>query len=488
MRITLITLALWFIPQIGNSTISLLLIITSNSELNAHEEAKFALEKLLISAFKDLERTKEKLFNEETNISLNKEQQFNFSENQSVYFYTASLDLRKFIEELVSKGSLAKEELQALNISVKEILLQETAYNRALDDIVFFTKEEFSNCFEFEMIQGAPNSVVSGGNDFEVPITVKVSTSERIATAESFFYTAMTLLGSQSKIVQIEDITNRKIFPLRLNVNGDAEYFYFDEKEAVDKIRSLNEAWIECTKAYFIVTNTYEKYSPGKGTYEDLITSCSPNDLLIGSTQKPISYLQIPCISFPSSNQSIATYYWKDIIHLNDAKSIENYTLRKSPKPQPDLLKSGQNVVVPMFTKEIRTPDTKAYNQNTQGNTPLKDGGNAEAVENGSVNHKGLFNSGGGNGEWALTGRIMTAAPSLDEKPQEEGKVFVDIIVDKNGKVVSATVNEAKSSTSAIGKAKLYELATKAAKSARFSSINDTMHQKGSITLFFKPQ
>jgi TonB family protein len=141
-----------------------------------------------------------------------------------------------------------------------------------------------------------------------------------------------------------------------------------------------------------------------------------------------------------------------------------------------------------MFTKEIRTPDTKAYNQNTQGNTPLKDGGNAEAVENGSVNRKGLFNCGGGNGEWALTGRIMTAAPSLDEKPQEEGKVFVDIIVDKNGRVVSATVNEAKSSTSAIGKAKLYELATKAAKSARFSSINDTMHQKGSITLFFKPR
>jgi TonB family protein len=163
-----------------------------------------------------------------------------------------------------------------------------------------------------------------------------------------------------------------------------------------------------------------------------------------------------------------------------------------APKPDPK----------PNTTKPTTTPSTKpnptvsnplnnaldALNNNGKetGQGP-KDDGKKEGVENGSVNGKGLFNGGGGNGEWALAGRSMTANPSLDEKPQEEGKVVVDIIVDKNGKVVSATVNTAKSSTSASGAAKLYELAIKAAKSARFSTnASATTNQKGSITIFFK--
>jgi len=161
-----------------------------------------------------------------------------------------------------------------------------------------------------------------------------------------------------------------------------------------------------------------------------------------------------------------------------------------APKPDPN----------PNTTKPTTTPSTKpnptvsnplnnaldALNNNGKetGQGP-KDDGKKEGVENGSVNGKGLFNGGGGNGEWALAGRSMTANPSLDEKPTVAGRVVVDIIVDKNGKVVSATVNAAKSNITE-GAQKHHELAIKAAKSARFSANpNATTNQKGSITINF---
>ena len=161
-----------------------------------------------------------------------------------------------------------------------------------------------------------------------------------------------------------------------------------------------------------------------------------------------------------------------------------------APKPDPK----------PNTTKPTTTPSTKpnptvsnplnnaldALNNNGKetGQGP-KDDGKKEGVENGSVNGKGLFNGGGGNGEWALAGRSMTANPSLDEKPTVAGRVVVDIIVDKNGKVVSATVNAAKSNITE-GAQKHHELAIKAAKSARFSANpNATTNQKGSITINF---
>jgi TonB family protein len=161
-----------------------------------------------------------------------------------------------------------------------------------------------------------------------------------------------------------------------------------------------------------------------------------------------------------------------------------------APKPDPK----------PNTTKPTTTPSAKpnptvsnplnnaldALNNNGKetGQGP-KDDGKKEGVENGSVNGKGLFNGGGGNGEWALAGRSMTANPSLDEKPTVAGRVVVDIIVDKNGKVVSATVNAAKSNITE-GAQKHHELAIKAAKSARFSANpNATTNQKGSITINF---
>lgn len=128
-----------------------------------------------------------------------------------------------------------------------------------------------------------------------------------------------------------------------------------------------------------------------------------------------------------------------------------------------------------------------ALNNNSKpggGSGDSKPGGN-EGRPDGSITGKGIFSGGGGSGNWALSGRTMSSPPSLDERPQSEATIIVSILVDRTGKVVSASVQDYTGGTE--GRAKLEELALKAARSARFSANPDgPINQKGTITINFK--
>jgi hypothetical protein len=104
---------------------------------------------------------------------------------------------------------------------------------------------------------------------------------------------------------------------------------------------------------------------------------------------------------------------------------------------------------------------------------------------NGLIEGKGVFGGKGGGGGWSIQGGgTMTRNPDA-VVPDEEGKVHVDILVDKQGNVVSAIANPSKSTTTS---SKLYQLAEKSAKTAKFSVRDDgnSGKRKGSIVFTFK--
>jgi TonB family protein len=149
-------------------------------------------------------------------------------------------------------------------------------------------------------------------------------------------------------------------------------------------------------------------------------------------------------------------------------------------------------------TKPVETTKPKETTNNTVNNAldalnnnkpgggsgQSNPGGN-EGRPDGSISGKGIFSGGGGSGNWALSGRTMSSPPSLDERPQSEATIVVSILVDRTGKVVSASIQDYTGGTE--GRAKLEELAMKAARSASFSANpNGPINQKGTITINFK--
>jgi protein TonB len=95
------------------------------------------------------------------------------------------------------------------------------------------------------------------------------------------------------------------------------------------------------------------------------------------------------------------------------------------------------------------------------------------------------YGSGGGSGNgpsFNLSGRKMLAPPQIKDNSQKQGRVVVDIVVDKSGKVVVATPGGRGSTTT---DSYLYTLARQAAIDTRFSASPDALQQKGTITFDF---
>lgn len=94
------------------------------------------------------------------------------------------------------------------------------------------------------------------------------------------------------------------------------------------------------------------------------------------------------------------------------------------------------------------------------------------------------FGSGGGSGGVSvnLAGRAVVKPPKLPSDTKEEGKVVVDIVVDKEGNVIEASPNGRGTTTSS---AALKAKAKQAAMATKFNVSGKFEEQHGTITIVF---
>jgi outer membrane biosynthesis protein TonB len=118
----------------------------------------------------------------------------------------------------------------------------------------------------------------------------------------------------------------------------------------------------------------------------------------------------------------------------------------------------------------------ESNNEGTQEGTS----GN-EGVISGKPEGKGTF---GGNGSsFELGGRSMSSGPKVGEKPKEEGKVVLNIWVNREGNVVRTAQNLGESNTTS---QHLFNLAKNAALKAKFNQSPDAPpEQRGKMTFIF---
>lgn len=101
------------------------------------------------------------------------------------------------------------------------------------------------------------------------------------------------------------------------------------------------------------------------------------------------------------------------------------------------------------------------------------------ASQQGSQNPVGHGSMGGNS--WSLTGRNIKALPRPSTQFNQEGRVVVDIHVNSEGKVISATIGEG----TTVGDYQTCQVALEAARKAEFSA-SDNKIQVGKITYTFK--
>jgi TonB family protein len=137
----------------------------------------------------------------------------------------------------------------------------------------------------------------------------------------------------------------------------------------------------------------------------------------------------------------------------------------------------------PQVSNELSNVLNQINNSGRGGSEGSTEGTGNEGTTEGNIEGKGVVGGKDGIG-WELSGRGMIGEPSLSEKPTEEGKVVLDIYVNRKGEVIKAVVNVLETNTSS---SYLYELAIKAAKTARFNvKDNAAPSQKGKMTFNFK--
>ena len=110
-----------------------------------------------------------------------------------------------------------------------------------------------------------------------------------------------------------------------------------------------------------------------------------------------------------------------------------------------------------------------------------------QGSQDGDRNSKSHVGSGSGNGfKWNLAGRSINRKPVIRDDSQEEGRVVVDIVVNRNGQVVRATPGAKGSTTTS---SYLYRLAKEAAMKTKFDAKPDAApQQKGQIVFTFLVQ
>jgi outer membrane biosynthesis protein TonB len=181
----------------------------------------------------------------------------------------------------------------------------------------------------------------------------------------------------------------------------------------------------------------------------------------------------------------------------------------KKDEPKPEV-KNNTTVITPVKPREKTEAEKLAekFKKNT-GKTGGGIGNNAEAGQNGSPDGSPDFKGtgghgtgdGGGEGEGKgpgsgpgfgggrgggigidLKGRAVVVPPKLPSDTKEEGKVVVEITVDKEGNVIEANPNGRGTTTSsALLKAK----AKQAAMATKFNVNGKFEEQNGTITIIF---
>jgi TonB family protein len=404
-----------------------------------------------------------------------------------------TIDIDSLVLGLINKGLISASENTELNLSVREIFLKEQAQLIATNQFVSIMKKQFESVFIFNLEQDTPYSKDLNSTEWYIPLKIGVQVLDEIKSAETFCFKALSSISMDRLEFSYQDVSDNMVFPIRMIYLGEEYFFYFQKIEYVEKIVALNIDWEGFSKSYLIITNLFEKYSPGSGQSYSLIKNDWARIKQSNPKLNEISR-HVPTVRFPKDNCDICVYDWTDVRSISEISNLGKYSI-ESASLQNEINPTSANAT----NRNIKGNPNPLYklNEDSNGlNGPGYDPTKIQGNPNGLITGKGVLGGAGGNGGAGSGGsgyeysffREMKAKPALDETVTVEGSILVNVIVDKSGKVIDASVDVANSKyNGGSSKAELNRLASKAAKSAKFAADPAGGGNKsGNITIHFK--
>ncbi len=195
-----------------------------------------------------------------------------------------------------------------------------------------------------------------------------------------------------------------------------------------------------------------------------------------------------------NSAESIVTSETGEDVNMTETKpKVENKTTVITTKKPVEVVKpkTPAEILAEKFNKNKGKNGGGDGNSGQAGNDGSPDGspnthgtggtGGGEGGGNGPGKGPGTGPGNGGYG-FSLAGRSMLKPPVLPKNITEEGKVVVEIVVDKNGTVIKAEANGRGTNTNS---ANLKTIARQAAFATKFNVSGAEGEQKGTLTMIF---
>ncbi|KJS07576.1 MAG: hypothetical protein VR77_00700 [Flavobacteriales bacterium BRH_c54] len=176
-----------------------------------------------------------------------------------------------------------------------------------------------------------------------------------------------------------------------------------------------------------------------------------------------------------SSAQENALTTTEESVEMNASQNATTTTNQNTTTQQ------TEQTVDENLSNALNALNNPNNNSTGDGNTGTPGDQGDESGDPSSSNYTG---GGTGNGvDFSLAGRSMVKVKKPNNPTQEDGKVVVEIVVDKNGKVIRATPGARGSSTT---NPTLYKISKEAALEARFNVKADApAEQKGTMTFVY---
>ncbi len=214
----------------------------------------------------------------------------------------------------------------------------------------------------------------------------------------------------------------------------------------------------------------------------------------IGDATSVVTNAEVTPPTNPETNEAILTSENGEPVDITETKpKVENNTTVITPTKPVEVVKpkTAAEILAEKFNKNKGKNGGGDGNSGHAGNDGSPDGnpnthgtggtGGGTGGGDGTGDGPGKGPGSGGYG-FSLAGRAVVTPPALSKDTKEEGKVVVEITVDKTGHVIKADPNGRGTTTnSAILKAK----ARQAALSTKFNVSGQFEEQKGTITIIF---